>query len=78
MDEEHREYDGPDRRKHPSLSDEQIEHIAQRAADLAVKKVTDQAYAAVGKSLVEKAMWVIGVCAMALFFWLAQKGIIKQ
>ena len=71
------DYDGPDRRKAPVLTEEQIEHIATKAADLAVQKVTKDVYAAVGKSIVEKIAWVIGVCAVSLFIWLASKGIVK-
>lgn len=70
-------YDGPDRRRAPVLTDEQIEHIAQKAADMAVQKVTQEVYAAVGKTLVEKLFWVVGVCAVSLFLWLASKGIVK-
>lgn len=74
---DHDEYDGPERRRTPLLTEDQIEQIAERAAELAVKRVTEQAYAAVGKSIVEKVMWILGVCAVSLFFWLASKGAIK-
>lgn len=70
-------YEGPERRTRQPLSDDQIEHIAQRAAELAVEKVTKDAYAMVGKTIVDKIVWVIGVCAVSLFFYLTGKGIIK-
>ena len=70
-------YDGPERRQSSGLTDDDIERIAERAAELAVKKVTQDAYAMVGKTIVDKVVWVIGVCAVSLFFWLAGKGVIK-
>lgn len=58
------EYKGPERRRSPHLTDELIEEIAERAAARAVEKLTDHAYRAVGKSVVEKLFWIVGVlCA---------------
>ena len=64
MDEE--TYTGAERRRAPALTDEQIEHIAQRAAELAVAKMTTEVYAAVGQSLVQKRFWGVGVLVTAL------------
>jgi isocitrate/isopropylmalate dehydrogenase len=55
------EYKGQDRRKTPVLTDEQIEHIAQRAAELAVQKMTTEVYAAVGKSVLHKIFWAMTI-----------------
>ena len=74
MSEEH--YDGIERRKMP-LSEEQIELIAEKAADKAVAKMTEQAYAAVGKGVLDKMLYVVGVGIVALSIWLMQKGWIK-
>jgi hypothetical protein len=64
MDEE--AYSGPERRTRQPLSDEQIEHIAQRAAELAVQKMTTDIYASVGKSVMQKVFWIVGVVATAM------------
>ena len=64
MDEE--AYTGAERRRAPTLTDEQIEHIAQKAAELAVAKMTTEVYAAVGKSLIQKLFWGVGVLVTAL------------
>jgi hypothetical protein len=64
MDEE--AYSGPERRTRQPLSDEQIEHIAQRAAELAVQKMTTDIYASVGKSVLQKVFWIVGVVATAM------------
>lgn len=53
-------YEGPERRA--ALSDEQIELIAERAAEKALEKV----YASVGKSIVHKVFWLVGAAALAL------------
>lgn len=59
------------------LTDDQIEVIAERAADRAIEKLTNEAYKAVGKSVVQKFFWIVGVCAVALYVWLQQKGLVK-
>lgn len=59
-------YGGPDRRRAPVLTDDQIEHIAQKAADLAVQKMTTEVYASVGKSVLQKVFWIVGVIATAM------------
>lgn len=63
---EERAYSGEERRKTPALSDEQIEHIAQRAAELAVAKMTTEIYASVGKSIIHKIFWGVGLVASAM------------
>ena len=59
-------YDGPERRNAPTLTDEQIEHIAQRAAELAVQKMTTEMYASGGKNILHKLFWALGVLAAAV------------
>ena len=54
-------YEGPERRS--PLTDEQIELIAERAAEKALEKV----YASVGKSIVNKILWLVGATALAAF-----------
>lgn len=63
---EEQAYSGVDRRRTPTLSDEQIEHIAQRAAELAVAKMTTEIYASVGKSIIQKIFWGVGVVVTAM------------
>ena len=64
MDEE--TYSGVERRRSPALTDEQIEHIAQKAAELAVQKMTTEIYASVGKSILHKIFWGVGVLVTAM------------
>lgn len=59
------------------LTDAQVEKIAERAADKAVAKLTDRVYRDVGRNVIQKLFWVVGVVAVALFFWLQSKGLIK-
>lgn len=53
-----------------SLTEAQIDLIAERAANRALEKV----YAEIGQSIVQKALYVIGAGALALAFWLNSKG----
>lgn len=58
----------------PYLTEEQVEEIAERAADRALNKMADQVYREVGKGVVNKALWLIGVIAVGLALWLKSKG----
>lgn len=51
------------------LSDTQIDAIAER--------VESRFYARVGKKVVEKVLYVIGLGALALMVWLSGKGLLK-
>ena len=62
-------YEGPERRTMP-LSDDQIEAIAERAAERALEKVYEQ----IGRSVVKKALWIVGVGSLTLLAWLAGSG----
>ena len=53
------------------------ERAAERAAEKALEKLTDHLYREVGKSVVEKLFYLIGVCAVALYLWLQHKGVIS-
>lgn len=59
------------------LSEEQIDIIAEKAAAKAVEKVLAHFYQEVGKGVVKKALYVIGVAAMVLMAWLSGAGHFK-
>lgn len=52
------------------LTHEQIEEIAQRAAEVALERV----YTQIGKSVVNKFLWVIGALALAAFAYFKGLG----
>lgn len=60
----------------PTLTEDQIEEIAERAAERAMQKLTDHMYKQVGKSVVSKFFWIVGVISVGLYLWLKHKGII--
>ena len=60
----------------PYLTEEDIERIAENAADKAVKKITDQVYQGVGKSVISKFIWAVVVLTVGLVMWLHSKGFI--
>lgn len=59
--------------KCPHLTEEKIEYIAQRAAELAIERV----YTQVGKSVVSKVFWMAGAVVIALFAWAQTHGLGK-
>lgn len=64
-------YRGPERRTAAFLSDEQIELIAEKAAEKALLKV----YANVGKGIINKLAFILGACAIGILLWMGGKGI---
>lgn len=58
------------RKTPPPLTDEQIEAIAERAAEVALEKV----YTSIGKSVVSKFLWLVGAGALAVAAWLNGAG----
>ena len=59
-----------------TLTEEQIEEIAERAAERAMRKLTDHMYKEVGRGVVSKLFWIIGVISVGLYLWLKQKGVL--
>ncbi|HEY6028602.1 MAG TPA: hypothetical protein VIV09_17030 [Pseudolabrys sp.] len=66
------EYDGPERRR--GLSEADIERIAEVAA----RKALDKVYLEVGKGVLKRLSWIIGVSTVALLMWMGGKGIHLQ
>lgn len=64
------DYQGKDRRTHLPLTDEMLDKIAEKAA----KRVLDNVYREVGKSLMHKFMWALGVLGVAIAMWLSGKA----
>ena len=64
-------YDGPERRKFAGLTEEEVDYIAEKAAERALEKV----YASVGKNVVRRIMWLVGAAALGVIVWLGSEGI---
>lgn len=60
-----------------SLSDEEIDLIAEAAAKKAVELMTDKIYHEVGRGVISRLMWLVGACVIGGYLWLQHKGIIK-
>lgn len=67
-----------DRAGCPYITPEQLEEIADKAADKAavkaIKLMTNKIYMEVGKSVIRKVTIIIGAAAVALSIWLHGKG----
>ncbi len=55
------------------LTSDEIEHIAEKAAERALEKV----YVQVGKGVLRKAAWLLGVALIGLLMWLGSQGHLK-
>ena len=58
---------------HLPLTDEQIELIVERVTE----RVIDNVYISVGRGVVKKAFYIIGIGVLALVTWLAGNGHFK-
>ena len=54
----------------PPLTEAQIEAIAERAAEVALERV----YTQIGRSVVNKVLWLVGAGALALAAWFHGNG----
>lgn len=66
-----------ERRAETHLSDDQIEAIAEKAATRAMQKMSDEMFKAVGKNVVQKLFWLIGMASVGVYLWLQSRGYIK-
>jgi hypothetical protein len=64
------DYKGFERRAATALTAEQLDAIAERAADRALEKV----YAQIGKSFIHKLLFAAGAAALAVAAWLKGSG----
>lgn len=67
------DWNGDERRFTPALSAEQIDVIAERAAEKAIEKV----YTQIGKWTVQRFLFVVGAATLAVLAWLGGRGLIK-
>lgn len=66
-----------ERRVATPLTEEEIEMIAEKAAEKAVAKMTGILYREVGRTIIQRFVWIVGVLAVTAYIYLQQKGIIK-
>ena len=59
------------------LTEEQIEEIAERAATKAISKLETHLYTTVGKSVLNKLAYLVGVIVLSVYFYLQSKGLTK-
>jgi len=67
-----------ERRHTICLTDEQINLIAERASDRAVEKITNQVYREIGRTLLQKFVWVLGALGIGAYIYLQQHGFIEK
>ena len=60
------EYEGPERRIYGTLSKEEVDSIKEQ--------ILASIYEDIGRSLVKRILWVVGISMLALFGWLASSG----
>lgn len=66
-----------DRRKSHNLTDDQLEQIAARAAEIAIERMTSEVYQTVGKTVITKLAYSVGVACVGFTLFAASKGWVK-
>ncbi len=66
-------YHGEERRRFGGLSEDEIDHIAEKAAEKAFEKV----YQHVGKSVLNKLAWMLGAAVVGMFILLGGNHLSK-
>lgn len=56
------------------LTEDDIDEIAEKAAEKAVIKMTEHIYQQVGRGLVSRFLWLVGAVFVGLAAWLHTKG----
>jgi len=69
--------DSQENRKVYTMTGDQIEKVAEIAAQKALNKVSTDFFVYVGKGIFARAFWIVGASGLALYFWLQSKGFIK-
>lgn len=59
------------------LTEEQMDAIAERAADKAIAKITQNIYAEVGRGIVKRMIWILGAAGVGIWAYLKSGGWIK-
>lgn len=70
---QHESWNGSERRSHTALTEEQIDSIAERAA----QKVVSNFQLQVGKNILNKLAWMVGAVVLGFTLWLYAQGYIK-
>lgn len=66
-----------DRRAPPEISEDMIEKIAERAAEKAMEKMENVIYQRVGRTFIDKTLYLIGAILVGLAYFLEGKGYFK-
>lgn len=64
-----------ERRSTMQLSEEELDNIASKAAEKAIEKMTKEIYSQVGKAVISKLFWLVGLCTVGLYLWFKSKGL---
>lgn len=67
------ELEMPERLPYGGLTSAEIDAIAEKAA----KRALDHVYTEIGKSVVRKVVWLIGIVVLSAMLWLAGKNALK-
>lgn len=59
------------------LTKEQLDVIVDAAAEKAADRALEKIYAEVGKTVLRKLAWLVGIVVVSLAIWLIGKGALK-
>lgn len=56
------------------ITNEQLAYIVEQAAEKAADKALEKIYAEVGKTVLRRLAWLLGIVVVSLALWLAGKN----
>lgn len=57
--------------------DKRLEDKMEKIAELAATKALNRVYSEIGKGVLKKAAWIVGVLILSLLMYLAGRGVVK-
>jgi hypothetical protein len=70
-------YSGPERRSGLSISRDQLDSIAEHAAERAIEKMKDAFFKELGRKALQFLIWLGGALVVGVFAWAQSSGLLR-
>jgi hypothetical protein len=60
-----------------SMTEAEMDQLAEKAAEKAIKRMTEEAYREVGRQTLKGVTYIVGVLTLVCIIWLANHGYLK-
>lgn len=60
----------------PHVNDEAFERLTDEVANKVIERLENKLYLRIGRGVVHKVLWLIGLCTVSVAAWMHSKGLI--